>query len=197
MIYICRLKAYIVLTFWAEKSIFPESVQQNTADPGQIQYTWTCQGVTTFSEFWARSAHFGQNGGWVESRGARVFCVVIQTTFRQFRNRRFPPNLATKQLCPIEQSEKTFPKIFTVGVICPQNLKSKVGQTGTSLRAGYRSQEWWTAERYCLLHAVIVQGQGVSKVWSTYLYEVRLWSYGASKLPIFRILAYFPPIQNP
>jgi len=35
-------------------------------------------------------------------------------------------------------------------VICPQNLKSKVGQTGNSLRAGYRC----TAKRYCLLHVV-------------------------------------------
>jgi len=26
-----------------------------------------------FREFWARSAHFGQNGGWDESRAARVF----------------------------------------------------------------------------------------------------------------------------
>jgi len=33
------------------------------------------------------------------------------------------------------------PQIFTLGVICPQNLKSKVGQTGTSLRAGYRSRD--------------------------------------------------------
>ena len=34
---------------------------------------WTGQGVTTFREFWARSAHFGENGGWDESHGARVF----------------------------------------------------------------------------------------------------------------------------
>jgi len=33
------------------------------------------KGVTTFREFWARSAHLGQNGGWDESRGARVFFV--------------------------------------------------------------------------------------------------------------------------
>ena len=39
--------------------------------------------------------------------------------------------------CPVAESGKTFPKIFTLGVIFPQNLKSKLGQTGTSLRAGY------------------------------------------------------------
>jgi len=38
--------------------------------------------------------------------------------------------------CPVDESWKT---IF--GVICPQNLTSKVSQTGTSLRAGYRSRD--------------------------------------------------------
>jgi len=69
----CRLKAYIVFTFRSEKSIFSESVQQSAADPDQIRYTWTGQGVTTFSESSVRLAHFMQNGGWDESRGARVF----------------------------------------------------------------------------------------------------------------------------
>jgi len=35
---------------------------------------------------------------------------------------------------------KTF-SIFTLGVIYPQNLTSKLGQTGTSLRAGYRKRD--------------------------------------------------------
>jgi len=59
--------------------------------------------------------------------------------------------------CPVAESGKTFSKIFTLWVIWPQNLKSKIGQTGTSLRAGYRSRYALTAERYCLL-CVVVQG---------------------------------------
>ena len=47
-----------------------------------------------------------------------------------------------------------------------------------------------TAERNCLLH-VIVQGQGSFRGHSTFLYNIRLQSYGASKFPNFRILAYF------
>jgi len=43
------VKAYIVLTFWAKKSIFLEQVRQNATDPDRIRYTWTGQGVTTFS----------------------------------------------------------------------------------------------------------------------------------------------------
>jgi len=47
---------------------------------------WTGQGVTTFRKFWARSAHFGQNGGWDESRKAQI------------HNGRFSPNMATKRI---------------------------------------------------------------------------------------------------
>jgi len=42
---------------------------------------------------------------------------------------------------PLRNPEKQFWKIFTPGVIFPQDLKSKVGQTGTSLRAGYKSRD--------------------------------------------------------
>ena len=131
----------IVMTFWAKKSIFPELVRQNAADPDQIRCTWTCQGVTTFRLFWARSAHFGQNGGWDEFRGARVFCGKpedlsatsqrpISTTFGHEKYFGVP-----------SRNPETFSKIFTLGVICPQNLKSKIGQTGISLRVGYMSRD--------------------------------------------------------
>ena len=43
--------------------------------------------------------------------------------------------------CPVAESGQTFSKIFTLGVICPKNLKN--------LKC--------TAERYCL-HHVVVQG---------------------------------------
>jgi len=53
-----------------------------------------------------------------------------------------PRNLATTVVrCPVDESGRTFSKIFTLGVICRQNLKLKLSQTGTSLRAGYRSQD--------------------------------------------------------
>jgi len=42
---------------------------------------------------------------------------------------------------PSRNPERHFGKFLLLGVICPQNLKSKVGQTGTSLRAGYRSRD--------------------------------------------------------
>ena len=48
-----------------------------------------------------------------------------------------------------------------------------------------------TAEKYCLFH-VIVQGSESFQDRLTFLCDVWLGSYGASKLPNFRILAYFP-----
>ena len=66
-------------------------------------------------------------------------CVVIQTTFGNFTTADFhqiwPRNVV---LCPVVESGKTVSKTFTLGVICSQNLKS---QTGTSLRAGYKSRD--------------------------------------------------------
>ena len=92
-----------------------------------------------FREFGARSTHFGQNGGWDESRGARVFfdCLVNHATFRELRNGRFSSHLVTKPIvrCPVNECWKTFSKIFTLGVICPQNLTWKLGQAPRSEQA--------------------------------------------------------------
>ena len=90
-----------------------------------------------------RSAHFKQMGIGTSPAAARVICVVFQTTFRQLRNGRFSPILVTKRTSVSRRGIRkdileNFP---TLGVICPQNLKSKVSQTGTSLRAGYRSRD--------------------------------------------------------
>jgi len=75
-------------------------------------------------------------------------CVVNQTTFRQLRNGRFPPNLVTKRIsCPVAESGKSFSKIITFGVIFPQNLKLKIGQTGISLRAIYSNHACSASEQ--------------------------------------------------
>ena len=160
---------------------------------------WIRQGVTTFREFWARSAHFGQNWGYDESAEPEFFVSVSTWPIGNFATADFHQIwLRNVFRCPVAESGKTFSKIFTLGVICPQNLKWKVGQTGTSLRAFYSNNAQsrlqitgCTAERYCLLH-VVVQGPGSFWDWSTFLYDVRLRSYLASNLPTFRILAYFP-----
>jgi len=94
---------------------------------------------------------------WSES----FFCLVNHATFRQLCNSRFSPKLVTKRISlSCHGIRKDNSKIFTIEVICPENLKSKICQIGTSLRAGYRSRDaLQTAGRFCLLH-VVVQGPG-------------------------------------
>ena len=160
---------------------------------GKTQPIRTKFGIPGQVKGWQRSGNFGRDRPILGKMGIgtipaeRIFCLVNHATFRQLRNGPFSPNLVTKWRnavrCHVAESGITFSKIFTLGVICPQNLKLKIGQTGTSLGAGYRSRG--------LLH-VVVQGPGSFRDWWTFLYDVWLRSYWASKLPNFTILAYFP-----
>jgi len=127
-----RLKAYMVMTFWAEN----QSFRNKSGKTQPIQTKFGIRGQ--IKEFWGRLAHFGQNGGYNKSRGARGFCVVIQTTFRQLRNGRFSPNLATIRSW---LSRRWIRKDFHFKGHLLQNLESKVGQTGTLLRTGYGSRD--------------------------------------------------------
>jgi len=109
--------------------------------------------------------------------------VVNQTTFRQLRSADFHQIWSRNIFrCLAAESGNTFSKIFTLGVICPQNLKSKIGQTNTSLRADIlftprcspRAREFPTCGQYfCTMY-----GCGACNE--------------ASNLLNFRILAYFP-----
>jgi len=125
-------------------------------------------------------------GKWGLRRVPRSPSFLLATS----RNGRFSPNLVTKRTSVSRRGiRKDFSKIFTLGVICPQNLKSKVGQTDISIRAGYRSRH--ELQRDTVYSTFVVQGPGSFRDRSTFLYDVRLRSYEASKLPNFRILAYF------
>ena len=92
--------------------------------------------------------------------------------------------------CPVAESGKTFWKIFTLAVNCP--AKSEIeNRSNRHLTQSRLQVTGCTAERYCLLH-VVVQGPGSFRGRVNFLYDARLRSYGASKLPNFRTLAYFP-----
>jgi len=82
-----------------------------------------------------------------------------------------------------------FEKVYFMGHLPP---KSEVASRSNRHFTQSRLQVMeCTAERYCLLH-VVVQGPGSFQGRSPFLCDVRLQSYGASKLPNVRILAYFP-----
>ena len=118
--------------------------KRSRSGPNSVSYVDN-QGVTAFRELWARSAHFGQNGGWDESRGTRVFLFGKPRDFSATSQRPIFTKFGHETYFCVP-SRNPFLKIFTSGVIFPQNLKSKIGQTGTSLRAGYRSRD--TLQRY-------------------------------------------------
>ena len=126
----CRLKAYIL--YW----LFGPKNQSFRNKSGKTQPIRTEFGIRGQVKGWQRSGNFGRDRPILDKMEAgtspaepEFFCLVNYATFRQHRNRRFSPNL------------DTFSKIFTLWVICPQNLKSKLGQTGTSLKARYRSHD--------------------------------------------------------
>ena len=137
---------------------------------------------------WQRSGNFGcdrpilgkMGAGWDESSGARVFlCVVIHTTFRNF-TKFWSRNVLR---CPVDESGKTFSKIFTLGIICPQNLKSNVGQTGTSLM-GCTAEILFTP-RYSPRAMKFLRSVNFSLQRTV----AELWGL---KVANFWILAYFP-----
>ena len=112
---------------------------------GKTQPIWTKFSIRGHGNGWQRSENFGCDWPILGKMGAgtnpaecEFFCLANHTTFQQLCNGRFSPNLVTKPTL-VSRRGKTFLKIFTLGVICPENLKSKVSQTGTSLRAGYVS----------------------------------------------------------
>ena len=109
--------------------------------------------MTTFREFWARSAHFGQNGGW------DFLCVVIQRTFRQLRNGRFSRNLATKRSSVSRRGirKDIFETFHFRGHLPPKSeIENRSNRHLTQSRLQVKG---CTAERYCLLH-IVVQGPG-------------------------------------
>ena len=191
--YYCRLKANIVLTFLGRKINLSGISPANAADPDQIRYMWTDQRyVTTFREFGRDQPILAKMGAGTSHAEPKFFCLVNQlhATFRELRNHADFHQIWLQNVgrCPVEESGKTFAKLFTFVVICPKNLTSKFGRTGTSEHA---------TERFCLLHDVQGPASEFPKscqlLCTTY---VRLRGYGRQSCPIFGFWPIFP-IQNP
>ena len=115
------------------------------------------------------------------------FCLINHATFRRLHNGRFSPNLVTKRSSVSRRwiRKDIFENIHFRGHLPP---KSEIE---------IRSNRHLTQSR---LQDVATAGHGMHcreilfnpRCSPTFLYDVRLRSYGASKLPNFRIFAYFP-----
>ena len=119
------------------------------------------------------------------------FCRQYQTTFRQLRNGRFSPNLATTRESWVKRRIRTeiYEKFSFMGHLPPKHLTLR--GSNRYLTQSRLQVKGYTADRYYSFH-VVAQGPGRFRYRSVFLYDVRLRSYGASKFPNFRILAYFP-----
>ena len=137
--YICRLKAYIVFTFL-------DSFRNNSGKPQPIP---TKVGTHAQVNGRQRSRNFrrdrlsGRNGGEGSKMSPTPGFFVSNTSslFGNFATADF------RQIWPWYENHgwnadfgKKFRKSFYSGGICPQNPKLG-GQTGTSLRAGYRPRD--------------------------------------------------------
>ena len=108
---------------------------------GKMQPIRTKFGIRGQVKGWQRSENFGRDRPTSAKIGAGT--SPMEPKFFLFGK---PRNLSETSQWLIftkfgHETRKTLSKISTLGVICPQNLTSKLGQTGTSLRAGYRSRD--------------------------------------------------------
>jgi len=89
--YYCRLKAYTVFTFldsFRNKSGKPQPIWTKVGTHAQVKGRQRSRNL-------GRDRLWGRNGGLKSVPDAGIFCQQYQTTFRQLRNGRFLPNLAT------------------------------------------------------------------------------------------------------
>ena len=135
-----------------------------------------------------RSAHFGKNGDWDESRRARVFLCDNPDDFSATLQQPISLNLATKRTSVSRRGirKDIFENFYFRGYLPPkfeiENRSYRRLTQSKLLVMGY------TAERYCLLHVV---DQGPDSFRGPINFFCTMYGCGASKLPNFRILAYF------
>jgi len=186
----CRLKAYIVLTFWAKKS----KNQSFRNKSGKTQPIRTKFGIRGHVEGWQRSGNFGLDRPILGIMGTQTspaepkffVCVVNHTTFRQLSNSRFSPNLVIKRILVSRHRmwKDILENLNFMGHFPP---KSEIENWSNRHLTQSRLQvTGCTAERCCLLH-VVVQGPWSFRDLSTFSTTYSCGATGHQKLPNFPI----------
>jgi len=127
------------------------------------------------------------------SRMRVFFCQQYETTFRQLCNGRFSPNSASTRESSVKRRIRTeiYEKFPFRGHLAPKPQTSK--GSNRYLTQSRLEVKGYTVERYCLLHVVVhARAKEFAISVNFTVRRTRLRSYGASKLPNFRTLAYFP-----
>ena len=131
------------------------------------------------------------------SRTRVFFCQQYETTFRQLRNGRFSPNSATTRESWMKSKIQTeiYEKFPFRGHLPPK--PETLRGSNRYLTQSRLQIKGYTAERYCLFH-VVVQGPGSFRYRPTFLYDVRLRSYGPRGLKVaqFSDFGLFSPCKT-
>jgi len=122
------------------------------------------------------------------------FCVVNQTTFRELRNGRFPPNLVTKRISVSRRGiwKDIFENFHFRGHLPPKfEIENRSNRHLTQSRLQVMG---WTAERY-LLH-VVVQGTGSFQYQVNFSLRLTVAELRGVKVAQFSDFGLFSPYKT-
>jgi len=133
----------------------------------------------------------GKMGAGTSPAECEVFCVVIHVTFRQLRNGWFSRNLLR---CPVEESGKTFSKIFTLGSFAPKIWNRKL------VKEAPHSEQATVHGMHCREILFTPRCSPKAREFPrsvNFSLQHTLWSYGASKVAEFSDFSRFSPYKTP
>jgi len=194
--YLWRLTALLYWLLGPKNQSF--SIKSRKTQPIRTKF-----GIGGHVKGWQRSGNFGRDwpilgkmGSGTSPAEREFFAWWSRGPFGNFATANFHQIWSWNvHRCPVEEFGNTFWKIFTLGIICPQNLKSKVGQTGISLRAGYRSRD--ALQRDTSLFTPRCSPRTREFQWYGHLFSTT-YGCGATERQSFPIFGFWPifPIQN-
>jgi len=189
----------LFLIFWTLSGIS----LANRSRPGPKSVHVHSSRVDNVQKILGAIGYVGAKWGLGRVPDAGVFCQQHEITFPQLCNGRFSPNLAITRESWLKHRFWTeiYEKFPFSGHLPPKPQTWR--GSNRHLTQSRLQVTGCTAERYRLLR-VVDQGLGSFRARVNFLYDIRLRSYGASKLPNFRrqncpIFGFWPifPIQKP
>ena len=151
--------------------------------------------MTTFREFWARSAHFLQTGDWDESRGARVFLCSnpddLSATSQRPIFTKFDHE--TYLGVPSRNPKVIFENFHLRGHLPP---KSETGNRSNRHLTQSRLQSQNALQRYTVYPHCSPRAKKFPSSGQLFCTTYGCGATGRQSCPIFGFLPIFP-IQNP
>ena len=179
------------LDSFRNKSGKPQSIWTKVGTHAQLKGRQSSQ---NFRRDRLSGYEMGRGGARTCARCRGFFCKQYQTTFRQLCNSQFSPNLA--RTCESVMKCRFWTEIYEKFQFRGHLLPKTPNLEG--VKQALHSQQATGQGMYCreILFTPSCSPRAReftnSQVGQLFLYDVRLRSYGAPKLPNFRTLTYFP-----